>query len=434
MIERAAADGSGRRQGTHVVGLVDAGAWAQLAAIPTGRLAPIPNGVTDAQAATLPTAGMTALRTSRCQASYSASAYWSRARPAASGGSRSSARESGAHVTAFVLDAAAAGELLRGLGAADVVETLAGAFDLIIDGVKGATFGLAIQACARGMVVNLATQRDDEIVTFQAARFDRAKGARIYTLNLFDELARHASGAGDLARLYQLMAEGRLDGQIELEASWRDAAVALGALLDRASAARLYFTSADRASRRGQPVCNGVRKVRGLHGANRRVGLRRSDLDPSSLTSSTQRRQEMRRITSWPMLLAAIAATALASTGSSSAAAAKTVNGTVGPGFTIGLTMQSKKVTRLRAGVSYRFVISDRSSGHNFRLTGPRLNRELTSVGYTGTRSYLLKLGRGHTASSATRMPTSCAAASWSPEPRPSGGGRGPRPPIFSAN
>ena len=57
--------------------------------------------------------------------------------------------------------------------------------------------------------------------------------------------------------------------------------------------------------------------------------------------------------------------------------------------------MQSKKVTRLRAGVSYRFVISDRSSGHNFRLTGPRLNRELTSVGYTGTKSYLLKLGRG---------------------------------------
>jgi len=103
----------------------------------------------------------------------------------------------------------------------------------------------------------------------------------------------------------------------------------------------------------------------------------------------------MRRITQWSLLLAAIAATALASTGSGSAAAAKTVNGTVGPGFTIGLTMQSKNVTRLRAGISYRFVISDRSSSHNFRLTGPRLNRELTGVGYTGTRSYLLKLGKG---------------------------------------
>jgi NADPH:quinone reductase len=45
-----------------VVGLVDAGAWAQLAAIPPNQLAAIPDEVSDAQAATLPTAGMTALR------------------------------------------------------------------------------------------------------------------------------------------------------------------------------------------------------------------------------------------------------------------------------------------------------------------------------------------------------------------------------------
>ena len=35
---------------------------------------------------------------------------------------------------------------------------------------------------------------------FHAARFDRAKGARIYTLNLPDELASHASASGDLTR------------------------------------------------------------------------------------------------------------------------------------------------------------------------------------------------------------------------------------------
>jgi hypothetical protein len=45
-----------------VVGLVEVGACAQLAAIPMGRLAAIRAGVTDAQAATLPTAGMTAVR------------------------------------------------------------------------------------------------------------------------------------------------------------------------------------------------------------------------------------------------------------------------------------------------------------------------------------------------------------------------------------
>jgi NADPH:quinone reductase-like Zn-dependent oxidoreductase len=57
-----AAEGSGPPAGTRVVGLVKAGAWAQLAAIPTSWLAPVPDEVSDAQAATLPTAGMTALR------------------------------------------------------------------------------------------------------------------------------------------------------------------------------------------------------------------------------------------------------------------------------------------------------------------------------------------------------------------------------------
>lgn len=62
VVQRAAADGSGPPAGTRVVGLVGTGAWAQLAAVPAGRLAAIPDEVSDTQAATLPTAGMTALR------------------------------------------------------------------------------------------------------------------------------------------------------------------------------------------------------------------------------------------------------------------------------------------------------------------------------------------------------------------------------------
>ena len=95
------------------------------------------------------------------------------------------------------------------------------------------------------------------------------------------------------------------------------------------------------------------------------------------------------------LLLSAVAAAALAGAGSGSAAPAKTVNGTVGPGFTIGLTIQSKRVTKLRADIAYRFVIQDRSSIHNFHLIGPRFNRVLTGVGYTGTKSFLLKLRKG---------------------------------------
>jgi NADPH:quinone reductase len=235
VIERAAADGSGPRQGTRVVGLVDAGAWAQLAAIPTSRLAALPDEISDAQAATLPTAAMTALRALE----VAGLAVGKRVLiTGANGGvgriAIQLARVGGAQVTALVRDATASEELLRRLGADDIVENISGDFDLIIDGVGGATFGLAIEHVAsRGTVVNIATQSEVETVTFRAARFDRAKGARIYTLDLLDELAFRASGAGDLTRLCALMATGLLDGQVELEDSWRKPSRALAALLKR---------------------------------------------------------------------------------------------------------------------------------------------------------------------------------------------------------
>jgi NADPH:quinone reductase len=235
VVERAAADGRGPEPGTRVVGLVDVGAWAQFAAIPITRLAAIPDVVSDAQAATLPTAGMTALR------ALELAGLVLRKRvliTGANGGvgriAVQLARESGAQVTALVRDAAASQQLLRRLGAAYVVENITGEFDLIIDAVGGATFGLAIEHVApRGVVVNLATQSDHDTITFKAARFDRAKGAKIYTLNLLEELAFHRSGAGDLTRLCMLMADGRLDGQIEFEGSWREPARAVDAVLAR---------------------------------------------------------------------------------------------------------------------------------------------------------------------------------------------------------
>jgi plastocyanin len=95
------------------------------------------------------------------------------------------------------------------------------------------------------------------------------------------------------------------------------------------------------------------------------------------------------------LLVGAVAAAALAATGSGLAAPAKTVTGTVGPGFTIALTMQGKKVTKLKAGTAYRFVISDRSDIHDFHLSGPGLNRVLSSVEDTGTKSFVFRLKKG---------------------------------------
>jgi NADPH:quinone reductase len=234
VIERAAGDGSGPPAGTRVVGLVSRGAWAQFAAVPVSRLAPVPAGVPDVQAATFPTAGLTALRALEIGGLVLGKHVL--VTGATGGVGRMAvqlASASGARVTALVRNAPASRALLGHLGAT-AVEHLDGDFDVIIDGVGGVTFGLAIEHLSpRGVVVNIATQDSDETVSFRAGRFDRAHGAAICTLSLPDELAAHAGAARDLARLCALAADGRLDGQIELECSWRQPGPAIDALLNR---------------------------------------------------------------------------------------------------------------------------------------------------------------------------------------------------------
>jgi plastocyanin len=93
------------------------------------------------------------------------------------------------------------------------------------------------------------------------------------------------------------------------------------------------------------------------------------------------------------MKIVALAAIVAALTASSALAATPTLNGTVGPGFTITLKQGSAKVSKLKAG-SYKFVISDKSSIHNFHLKGPGIDRK-TSVGGTGTTTWTVKLQAG---------------------------------------
>jgi NADPH:quinone reductase len=235
VVEQPADDGSGPPAGARVAGLVRRCAWAQLAAVPVSRLAVIAPSVSDAEAAALPTAGLTARRALEVGGLVLGKRVL--VTGATGGVGRMAvqlARASGAHVTALVRDAAGCAELMTRLGAAAVAEHLDGDFDVIIDAVGGTTFGLAIEhLAARGVVVNIATPDDQELVSFRAGRFDRAYGATIYTLNLPDELAAHAGGAADLTRLCALAADGRLDGQVELQCSWRQVGTAIDALLNR---------------------------------------------------------------------------------------------------------------------------------------------------------------------------------------------------------
>jgi plastocyanin len=93
------------------------------------------------------------------------------------------------------------------------------------------------------------------------------------------------------------------------------------------------------------------------------------------------------------MKLVALAVLVAALVVPSALAGTAKLQGTVGPGFTITLTQGGKKVTKLKAG-SYVFTIADKSTIHNFHLTGPGVNKK-TTVGGQGTSTWKLTLKKG---------------------------------------
>ena len=87
-------------------------------------------------------------------------------------------------------------------------------------------------------------------------------------------------------------------------------------------------------------------------------------------------------------LIVVPAALAALATALPAIAATPTYNGTVGPGFTISM---AKKPTK--AGKT-KLVIADKSSIHNFHLTGPGVNVK-TSVSATGSKTFTVTLKKG---------------------------------------
>src|SRR3954451_13606650 len=65
VVESEAADGTGPKPGTRVVGLLPSGAWAERVNCRSHAVAVLPDAVSDAEAATLPVAGLTALHALR---------------------------------------------------------------------------------------------------------------------------------------------------------------------------------------------------------------------------------------------------------------------------------------------------------------------------------------------------------------------------------
>jgi NADPH:quinone reductase len=234
VVSQRAADGSGPAAGARVVGLKQRGAWAEQAAVRTELLAELPDGISFEQAAALPVAGLTALRSLEIAGFVVGKNVLV---TGASGGvgrfALQLAKLAGADVTAVARRTAGLAEL----GADEVQEELTidgPEFDVIIDAIGGPVLAAAIQRIKPGgTIVNFAATVPEPVSYPTREFFSRAPGATLRGLYVFAELEHTRSGSRDLRRLADLVAAGRLDPQIDLTAPWTEAKEPIEALLDR---------------------------------------------------------------------------------------------------------------------------------------------------------------------------------------------------------
>ena len=218
-----AADGSGPASGTRIVGVMLAGAWAELAAVESSQMAILPDSVSFADAATLPVAGMTALYALEQGGQLLGRRVLV---TGASGGvglfGIQLAKLSGATVTALIRREKHT-DLVRESGADQVVvgdratgAAQHGSYHCILDSVGGQVLADCLQQLARtGVLVSYGVSAGEQ-ANIEVGQFFRAGRARYYGLYLFTEFGRRPAWDG-LGVLVDLLAAGKLKTHINAE-------------------------------------------------------------------------------------------------------------------------------------------------------------------------------------------------------------------------
>jgi NADPH:quinone reductase-like Zn-dependent oxidoreductase len=240
VIIRPAANGSGPKAGERVVALTDNAGWAERAAVPAHRMAVLPDDVLLEEAAALPVAGLTALRTLR----HGAPLLGKRVLiTGASGGvghlATQIAARSGARVTAVV----GGPERSRHLrGAEEIVEGIdkvQGSFALILESAGGSSLAAAIAHIeAKGTIVVFGNS-SGEPTPFSFRDLAEHPNARIQGFSYFTSEAEERF-APDLALLVSLVADGSLKPHL-VEHSWRELAQIGPQLRDRQIRGKAVF-------------------------------------------------------------------------------------------------------------------------------------------------------------------------------------------------
>jgi NADPH:quinone reductase len=240
VVAQPAANGGSPKAGDRVVALTDNAGWAERAAVPAHRMAVLPDNVLLEEAAALPVAGLTALRTLR----HGAPLLGKRVLiTGASGGvghlATQIAARSGAHVTGVVGNAERGRHVLGADEIIDGIDKAQGLFALILEAVGGASLATAVAHIeAKGTIVIFGNS-SGEPTPLNFRDFAERPNARIQSFSYFTSEGEEQF-APDLALLASLVADGSLKPHL-VERSWRDLAEIGPQLRDRRIAGKAVF-------------------------------------------------------------------------------------------------------------------------------------------------------------------------------------------------
>ncbi|MGW1148184.1 zinc-binding dehydrogenase [Streptomyces sp. NPDC002454] len=239
VVERAAPSGGGPAPGARVVTWGRSGGWAELRTARVDDLAVLPSGVSFAQAAAVPVAGLTALRSLR------QAGVVPRQRVAITGASGGVghfavqlARRLGAEVYALVGNPAR-GAGLAELGAHHVLvgpKELDAPLDVVLDNVGGPQLAEILGHMAQGgtvVSIGATSWQDTPLAPYQLVKGQ----LRLIGFQPGDGFA------ADLSHLVGLVAAGQLDPGVGSVTSWHEAGSVIDDLLARRRSAPPWATS-----------------------------------------------------------------------------------------------------------------------------------------------------------------------------------------------
>ncbi len=250
-IAQTAADGSGLPEGARVVGWrPEMDAFAEYVIGDPNYISPIPDNVSDAKAATLPVAGLTALAAiDKGTRLVGDSVLVNGVTGGVGYFALQLAKLSGARVVAQVRKSEQV-DFAQSVGADAVVVTTDGAgletegpYRLVVDGVSGPLFGKLLENTAKGgtLVCYGVTGGYDSQFSPYPALFGNGGQRTVYGLTLYTEAELQPSSLA-LTRLLRLVSDKKLKIPTMIEADWSETPRYAQELLDRKFTGKVVLT------------------------------------------------------------------------------------------------------------------------------------------------------------------------------------------------